>query len=166
MKNILWKLFLFGYLVALSVHIAETGFEPNWSVPLIFGGFLLAIFAHRFSSILSILFLLVHMVLEAIEYSAHPVYGMVAFWFFFHVALDFIFLFGETSKHFKKAKIPLFLSGVVAIGSIYLFLPKYIDQFNSHSEHESLMVYFVLGGIVGCVLSHLIPHKHEHLENV
>jgi hypothetical protein len=57
--------------------------------------------------------------------------------------------------------MPMFITGVVAISSIYLFLPKYIDHFSNHAEHEPLMVYFVLGGILGCVLSHLIPHKHR-----
>jgi arginine exporter protein ArgO len=162
--NILWKLFLFGYLIVLGLHIFETGFEPSWSIPLILGGFVLAIVAHRWSSILSILFLLVHMVIEAIEYSTQPLSGISVFWFFFHVILDFVFLYGETSKHFQKAKIPLFLSGLVAIISIYVFLPRYINHSSSHANGEPLMVYFVLGGIVGCVLSHLLPHSRKHEE--
>jgi arginine exporter protein ArgO len=162
MKNIIWKVFLTGYLIALSFHISNAGFESTWSISILLGGFLLALVAHKWSSVLSILFLLVHMVLEAIEYSTHPLVGILAFWFFFHVILDFAFLYGETSKHFAKAKIPLFLSGLVAISSIYLFLPRYINHSSSHTNGEPLMVYFVLGGIVGCVLSHLLPHTHKH----
>lgn len=163
-KDIFWKLFLVVYLIAISFHVAEMDFGNIWSFILITGGFLIALIAHRKAHVLSLLFLLAHMVIEAIEFSAHSneYSNVIIFWFLVHVLMDVIFLWGETKRHFPNAKRPLFLSSMVAIASIYVFIPKYIQTFTEHASHDdSLMVYFVVGGVLGCILSHLIPHKHS-----
>lgn len=155
--KIFWKLFLLVYVVALGFHIYEMDFSSEWYIVAIFGGFLLAIVAHRKAHVLSILLLLIHMVIEAMEFGAGGVIGTAVTGFFAHVVLDVGFLYGEIGKHFAKAKWPIFSSALVAVGSVYVFFPG-----SAHADAiaSPWMAYFAIGGVVGCVLSHIIPHKH------
>lgn len=163
--RIVWKTFLALYFVALCIHLFETGFSSPWQVGILLAGFLLALIAHKKSSVLSLLFLLTHMTIEAIEFSAHgPHTTGLLIGFGIHALMDVIFLFGEIKRHFPKATVPLFLSTTVLLASVYTFLPRYIKVFTDHADHESGILYFVIGGVLGCAISHLVPHRdHDHV---
>lgn len=156
-KKLLWKLFLLTYLVMLGFHIAEMDFSSEWFLTALLGGFLIALIAHRKAHILSVLLLLIHMVIEAMEFGAGGIVGAAVVGFFVHVALDVTFLYGEVGRHFAKAKWPIFSSAIIAVGSIYAFFPGSVHAENLTSPW---MAYFAIGGVIGCVLSHIIPHKH------
>jgi hypothetical protein len=160
----LWSGFLLIYLYVLFNHI----FEINPSIYLLgflFGGLVLAVYAHRKKHWSSIPFLVLHMVIEAIEFSStgFSFGGWTLFWVLVHIAMDVVFLWDEVRRHFPQAKYILSSSILLAIGAIYLFSPKIHSASSSFMDsfHDQIEL-FVLGGVIGCVLSHLIPHKHKN----
>lgn len=161
MKNIIWKLFLSVYIVVLFLHVFDI--RPEASLfPAIISGLLLAVIAHRSNHWSSIPFLVLHMIIEAIEFSStgFSLGTWTIFWIIVHIGMDVVFLYFETKKHFPQAFKILFSSIVLAVACVYLFSPK-VESSSFEMYHEQIEL-FVLGGVIGCVLSHLLPHKHKH----
>jgi hypothetical protein len=80
-----------------------------------------------------------------------------------HIGLDVFFLRSEVRKHFYYSRKILFPTILLAVGAIYLFAPA------SHSasvqsvmeRYHEIIELFVVGGVIGCVASHLLPHNHK-----
>lgn len=171
-----FTLFLFVYVSFLIFH----SFSLSWDspiVPLLLGvGFLVAVLAHTRYGILTIVLLLVHMILEWIEYARHG-------WHFskgeivlhtVHVCLDLVFLRQELKVHLKRFRVLSFT--VVIIGLVIVFALNYQSPQNhlltqaihghghTHAHgNSSLVEPFVLGGMFGCILYHLKKKKQEVL---
>ncbi|MCC7436274.1 hypothetical protein IT402_00130 [Candidatus Nomurabacteria bacterium] len=161
MKKYLWKMFLGLYLAVLFVHVFEIGI--SWTSLLFLGlGFVVAIISHRTSHVISLLFLVAHMTIESIEYSSLGFsFGLAfLFWVLVHIAMDYVFLWGEVKKHFYNVRYKIFSSIALGLICIYFFVPKVAGEIST--SHSSILEFIVLGGVMGCVLSHLLPHKHEH----
>lgn len=159
MKRYLWKTFLLFYFAVLLVHVFETGI--SWSVlPFLGLGLLVSVFAHRTTHILSLLFLVAHMTIESIEYASSGFNFKLAVlvWVLIHIVMDYVFLWGEVKRHFYSVRYQMWLSIALGLVCIYFFVPHVLNS-NSHS---SILEFIVLGGVMGCVLSHLLPHKHSH----
>lgn len=160
MKKYLWKIFLLVYFVVLLIHVFETGI--SWSVfPFLALGFAVALYAHRSAHVLSLLFLVVHMTIESIEYSSvgFSFTTAVLFWILVHIAMDYVFLWGEVKKHFYNVRYQMWSSIALGLVCIYFFVPKIASSLTQN--HSSILEFIVLGGVMGCVLSHLVPHKHK-----
>lgn len=161
MKNYLWKGFLALYLVVLLVHVFESGL--SWGIaPFLALGFVVALISHRTSHVISLLFLVAHMTIEAIEYAAHgsAFTTGILIWVMIHVAMDGVFLWGEVKRHFYSVRFPMWSTIALGIICIYFFVPHQVT--GVISQAPSMMEFIVIGGVMGCVLSHLVPHKHEH----
>lgn len=160
MKKYFWKTFLAFYFIVLLIHVFETG--VSWSVvPFLALGFVVALFAHRSAHVLSLLFLVAHMTIESIEYAS---YGssfatLALVWIGIHVVMDLVFLWGEVRRHFHGVRYQMWSSIVIGIVCIYFFVPKVAGVLTE--SHSSILEFIVLGGVMGCVLSHLVPHRHK-----
>ncbi len=161
MKQYLWKTFLAVYIGVLLVHVFETGI--SWALlPFLVLGFVVAIISHRTSHVISLLFLVAHMTIEAIEYASHGFNfgGAVLFWILAHIAMDYVFLWGEVKRHFYTVRYQMYSSIALGVVCIYFFVPKVASTLTQ--TNASLLELIVLGGVMGCVLSHLLPHRHTH----
>ena len=161
MKKYLWKIFLAIYLSVLVFHVFEIG--VSWSSALFLVlGFGVAIISHRTSHVISLLFLVAHMTIESIEYSSLGFsfsLGLL-FWTMVHISMDYVFLWGEVKKHFYNVRYQIFSSIALGLVCIYFFVPKVADALTQ--SHSSIIEFIVLGGVMGCVLSHLLPDRHDH----
>lgn len=164
MKKIFPVLFLLLYIGFLISHVIQMRLEAK-VFPFLFAGLLIAVIAHLKKHWSSIPFLVMHMVLEAIEFSSvgFSFTSGVLVWVLIHIGMDIVFLWDEVRRHFFSARYILVSSILIAVGSIYLFTPTITGTSGALLElyHEQIEV-FVIGGIIGCVLSHLIPHRHDH----
>ncbi|MBP6857669.1 MAG: hypothetical protein KBC11_00510 [Candidatus Pacebacteria bacterium] len=161
MKKYIWKIFLALYLGVLLVHVFETGI--SWSLaPFLALGFVVALVSHRTSHVISLLFLVAHMTIEAIEYASlgFSFTSVVLFWILVHVAMDYVFLWGEVKKHFYNVRYQMYSSITLGVICIYFFVPRVASAITE--SHSSILEFIVLGGVMGCVLSHLLPHTHKH----
>jgi hypothetical protein len=164
MKKIAWKLFLGIYIIVLLLHVRELAPE-TFLIPFLLGGFILAVIAHARRHWSSIPFLVLHMVLEAIEFSSSgfSLGGITLFWILVHIGMDVGFLWDEIRRHFPYARYILFSSILIAVATIYAFFPTVNSSGHGFMElYHAQIELFVIGGVIGCVISHLIPHKHIH----
>lgn len=164
MKKTFSVLFLLVYIGLLISHVVQMQLETK-VFPFLFAGLLIAVVAHLRKHWSSIPFLVVHMVLEAIEFSSvgFSFTAGILLWVLIHIGMDIVFLWDEVRRHFFSARYILISSILIAVGSIYLFSPTISGTSGAFLElyHEQIEV-FIIGGIIGCVLSHLIPHRHTH----
>lgn len=161
MKKHIWKIFLTVYLGVLLVHVFETGI--SWSLaPFLTLGFVVALVSHRTTHVLSLLFLVAHMTIEGIEYATvgFVFSSAVLFWVIVHIAMDYTFLWGEVKRHFYNTRYQIYSSITLGLVCIYFFVPKVTETLTA--SHSSILEFVVLGGVMGCVLSHLLPHTHKH----
>jgi hypothetical protein len=163
LKKHLWKIFLALYLAVLLSHVFETGI--SWKlVPFLVLGFVVAIISHRTNHVLSLLFLVAHMSIESIEYASlgFAFSFTVLFWLLVHVAMDYTFLWGEVKRHFYSVRYQMYSSIALGLVCIYFFVPKVAGALSE--THASILELIVLGGVMGCVLSHLAPHRHSTIK--
>lgn len=162
MKRHIWSVFLFVYLAVLVIHVFETGVTLG-TLPFLALGFVVAIISHRTSHVISLLFLVAHMTIESIEYASVGFsFGLaVLFWVLVHIAMDYVFLWGEVKRHFYNVRYQMWLSIALGLVCVYFFVPHVVNVLAE--SHSSTLELIVLGGVMGCVLSHLLPHKHSHI---
>jgi len=163
-KKYFWKIFLLVYFAILIAHVFEAGI--SWrSLPFLVLGFVVAIISHRTSHVISLLFLIAHMSIESIEYASLGFsFGFaVLFWLIVHIAMDYVFLWGEVKRHFYNVRFQMYSSIALGLICIYFFVPHVANALSE--SHSSILEFIVLGGVMGCVLSHLLPsrhHNHQH----
>lgn len=149
------------YLIVLLVHVFETGL--SWSTSAFLAlGFVVALVSHRTSHVVSLLFLVAHMTIEAIEYASvgFAFTASILFWILVHVTMDYVFLWGEVKRHFFTFRYQMWSSIALALVCVYLFVPEVSSALEQ--GQTSILEFIVIGGVMGCVLSHLVPQKHEH----
>jgi len=159
MQHRLFKPFLALYTAVLLYHIAEHGAGSWYVLTALATGFCLALLAHARSGYGTTLLLIIHMSLEWSEYGRHESFSLreVAF-YGAHTVLDFIFLWQEAKAHFPKFKRAVV--SIVSFGLAVLFVFVHESQAPIAANHAEGLIggiieMAVLGGILGCTLSHL-----------
>ncbi len=163
MKTWFWRLFLVVYLGVLLVHTYELGI--SWRIaPFLLIGFFLAIVSHRTNHVISLLFLVAHMTIEALEYATQGTSftALVVLWVAVHVGMDGIFLWGEVKRHFYQVRYQMWSTIALGVVCVYLFVPRVAALSHAVGQHQAITEFLVIGGVIGCVLSHIIPTKHSH----
>lgn len=151
-----YSFFLIFYALVMTYHAYSLNI--NFFILFLLAlGFLLAIFAHAKKNYITIFLLLLHMSIEWFEWSQVGIFNNLQEGLFnvSHVIMDFIFLSHELQAHIKRKKnlvfaIVIFLLILISVLGHYVFL-------KSDLVLETIEP-FVIGGILGCVLSHLFYH--------
>jgi len=169
-----FKAFLAVYLIFSIYMLSEHNFGNLMGMLGIGLGLLVAVLAHSRYGYLTIGLLLVHMLIEWSEHGMHWAdysNGEIAM-NVIHIALDFIFLYQELRVHAARYFKPIF-SGVIIALCLTFAHGVYIEHreheihgveevHHDEEEHEgSLVEAFVVGGMFGCILSHLFRRKDE-----
>jgi hypothetical protein len=172
-KKQFFKAFLLVYVGFLIFHAISLQWD-SWIVGIsLLVGFGVALLAHTRYGILTIGLLVVHMALEWIEYAHHEWYFSKGEIFFhgIHVCLDFVFLYQELRVHARRywrlSLIAITAGLVILFGMNYQPQPK--NRFmqaiyahahkHSHNHRDAPIEPFVIGGMFGCILSHLVAKK-------
>ena len=152
MKNIhSHRLFIIFLIIYLGFLIHHAIHEVSWWMVLGMG---VALFAHARRNIFTLVLLFSHMAIEWFEWGS----GQILFWALFgnilHAGMDFTFLHHEIRVHLKKN--PLLILGCVFFVLLFIFsIASCVEV--SETIIESIHP-FVLGGVIGCVASHIYFH--------
>lgn len=177
--NKFFKVFLLIYLAFLLYHASELKLDSWLAIVGLSTGIALAIVAHMRHGYGTIILLLVHMTIEWSEYASYGSHYSSKEMLFYglHVVLDFAFLWQEAKTHLPRFRY--YIMGSVAVGVLMLFVivsqnapaayvygMQFVHQ-NEHAHESSLFETVVIGGILGCTLSHLLRKKkriHQNLQ--
>lgn len=168
--NKFFKIFLVIYLAFLLYHASGIEFTSPLTVIGLITGVALAIVAHMRHGYGTIILLLIHMGIEWSEYTHHGFHyskNDIVF-YALHTVLDFIFLWQEAKTHLTKFRyvimgsttlviIILVLTTNHEISPAQMFTMKYLPH--DHEHGLSMFETIVIGGILGCTLSHLFRKK-------
>lgn len=164
MKHKLFSIFLVIYFIAIFFH-SKT--EDGFTSLFFYLGISLAIFAHAKKNWVTVLMLFLHMAIEWYAWGQNFNSGIESnFLIIIHVIMDFIFLHHEIKVHIKKH-----LNKIIGIILILLFIIFFFAFTNNegnfhnnlhehhHNHGSNLFLHlFTLGGVLGCVGSHLSYH--------
>jgi hypothetical protein len=154
-KNLkfIFTIFLFVYFGFLIKH--AIGELSLWMLP----GIAIAILAHARKNSITLILLLAHMAIEWFEWGSNTVSSMILFGYIVHSLMDFLFLSHEIKVHFKKQPYYILLVVLISLGLIASFASKLSIEVEILETIHS----FVLGGVIGCVGSHIYFHfTKEH----
>lgn len=163
-KDTAFKIFLLAYAGLLIAHATKMDWGLLPAVAL-FSGLLLAVFAHARKGFLTVLLLAVHM---SVEWAHHFEYGFhystrEFFLHGIHVIFDGVFLVSEWRRH-KEGAFKAFASGVVvAILALFIFGGHDHSDAHEHAHDHASFPFeaLVVGGILGCVGTHLLEKRKE-----
>lgn len=156
----LFLAFLFFYAFTMIEHTLHLGFDIQ-TIILFLLGLSLAVFAHAKQNYFTIILLLVHMSIEWFEWSQTVFTLDGVLLSLGHIVMDFIFLTHELSAHMKEYRkkilsfVSIFLVLIFSVG--YFFLSE-IEGIETAVE---LVEPFVVGGVLGCIASHLFYHLRK-----
>jgi hypothetical protein len=151
--NYLFIVFLFVYALFIGWHTREI----TWTiltVTLFGSGITLAFFAHARKNYLTILILLVHMGIEWFEWSHQKLSLVQGLFNLAHAGMDSTFLSHELRVHIGRHSKLILLGMLILLALIFVCGPSVTIQQESLEKLEP----FVLGGVLGCVLSHIYFH--------
>ncbi len=185
--QLFFKTFLIIYGGFLLVHVWGMGFDSWEFLAGLFGGMAVALVAHKQHGYSPSVFLVGHMFIEWYHHARHGNHydgGEIAF-HGIHALLDVVFLYIEAKEHFAKYALPFL--GVVGVTLLGIFAYNYVpappvfaisplssqalevykDLGEDHSHGGGILHHAVIGGMLGCVLSHLFlaprwKHIHQH----
>jgi hypothetical protein len=185
--RLFFKVFLIIYGGFLLVHVWEMGFDSWLLLAGMLGGMAVALVAHKGHGYLPSIFLVGHMLIEWYHHALHGNHydgGEITF-HGIHALLDMVFLSVEAKEHFGKYALPFL--GVVITIIVGIFAFNYVPAQPSfamsplvsqalemqkvlgehHSHGGGILHHAVIGGMLGCVLSHLFlapqwKHIHQH----
>lgn len=182
-QRLFFKSFLIVYGSFLLVHVWEMGFGSWQLFAGMLGGVAIALVAHKQHGYAPSIFLVAHMVIEWYHHALHGSHyetGEIVF-HGIHTCLDVMFLFIEARAHYGKYALPFVLLVGTTLGGIFIYyyipLPHDVSPLlaqameiqrmtSDHHDHGGGMLhYVVIGGMFGCVFSHLFlaPRwKHVH----
>ncbi len=140
---------LFCYLIIKVVH----GWEHISDYSLWFG-VIIAMLAHARKNKITIVILFSHMAIEWFEWGSAKILFLAFLCNIFHAGMDFTFLHHEIKVHLKKNPT-LILSGALLI-LLFIFLTS--SQVEVSEEVLRSIHPFVLGGVIGCIASHIYFH--------
>jgi threonine/homoserine efflux transporter RhtA len=154
--------FFKGFLLLYSIVLIFHALELPWSIAIAFevlGGIALALFAHLRKSHLTLIFLVIHMVIEWIEYGSQVGHYSIREIVFYgiHTSLDFIFLWQEAKMHLFKYRNVLTVG--VFVGLLIMFFYVRSSSITMQGHPSSGIEAVVLGGIFGCLCSHLLQKR-------
>ena len=146
-------LFLFAYALFVGLHLSDVAWSPQIALAFL-SGIALAILAHARKNYFTITILVLHMGIEWFEWSrqvlnAHQIAFNCA-----HAAMDFIFLSHELAVHARKYRLLILAGLTAALVAIFSFGRSVSIEAESLQSLEP----FVLGGVLGCVCSHIWFH--------
>ncbi len=153
MLHRLFIIFLFIYALLIIVHVLEI----HWTlqVAIIFAcGLLLALIAHAKNNYIVIIILILHMGIEWIEWSHEILRWQQIIFNAIHAVMDFVFLSHELKVHARQYR-KIIISGVLGLLMLILASGRYIQI---GERMITNLEPFVIGGVLGCVLSHLYFH--------
>jgi hypothetical protein len=119
-----------------------------------FLGIAVALFAHARRNILTLALLFSHMAIEWFEWGSGQIVLLALLGNLLHAGMDFTFLHHEIKVHLKKN--PVLILGCVFF--ILLFIFSIASQIEISEEILESIHPFVLGGVIGCVASHIYFH--------
>ena len=156
-----FKGFLVVYLFFLVYHITELRLGSMLTLACFTAGVILALVAHMRGGYGTVILLLVHMAIEWSEYAQHGNYSAREYAFYgFHTMLDFVFLWQETKTHLARFRYSVMGAVIVGLTALFMFVSKIAPEFHTGSLFVgNLIEPIVLGGILGCTLSHLFARK-------
>lgn len=185
--RLFFKIFLTVYGGFLLVHVFEMGFDSWLLLAGLLGGMAVALVAHRKHGYLPSIFLVGHMLIEWYHHALHGNHydgGEIAF-HGIHALLDVVFLYVEAKEYLGKYALPFLGLVITTLVGIFAFnyvsappsfamspliaqaleVQKVIEEHYSHGG--GLLHYAVIGGMLGCALSHLFlaprwKHIHQH----
>lgn len=153
--------FLLFYLYLTISDILHLDFDNlNNFIYLILGLFL-ALFAHAKRNSITILLLVIHMSIEWFEWSQNFTLNKEIIINIIHVLMDFGFLSHELSVHIKKHRYKLLTIISLLLISIFAFSKYLFSDIYGIENIVAIAGPFVLGGILGCVASHLIRYSFK-----
>lgn len=144
----LFLVFLLTYLAILAEHAIS---DFSWEM---LGGFAIAVLAHSRRNKITLLLLVSHMVIEWFEWGSGKAENTALMINVGHAVLDFTFLRHELIVHSPK------YTGLILVGVSVILLAVFLAS-SQVSVPEAVIESIhpiVLGGVVGCVLSHLTFH--------
>lgn len=169
------------------MHVGEMGFDSWLLLAGMLGGMAVALVAHKRHGYLPSVFLVGHMLIEWYHHALHGNHyesGEITF-HGIHAALDMVFLYVEAKERFGK--YALCFLGLVVLTLLGIFAYNYVtapptfvlspliaqalEIQKATSEHHAhgggLLHHMVIGGMLGCVVSHLLlaPRRkyiHQH----
>ncbi|MDQ5883354.1 MAG: hypothetical protein QG654_267 [Patescibacteria group bacterium] len=168
-KETIFKIFLVIYAGLLIFHATKM----DWGLISFIGlasGLVLAYFAHAKKGFLTLLLLAVHM---SIEWSHHFEFGLTysageLALHGIHAIFDGVFLVAEW-KHHRKGALKAVLAGAL-IGVLSLMIlgghghedEVHTDESSEEHSEEAGFPFesLVIGGILGCVATHLLEKKN------
>jgi hypothetical protein len=163
-----FRIFLLVYTGFLLWHAREL----DWGTPLTWlavgSGLLLAGFAHRRNDVSTIVLLAIHMGIEWYSYAEHGAHfsGSETMLQLVHTALDLVFLWVEVRTHLSAYRYRVFFGIIASLCVLFMFnySASPYEGFATtltlpHEHHDSLLEAMVIGGILGCSLSHLLRKR-------
>lgn len=163
-----FKVFLLIYAGFLVFHALQMVWTPLAVLGALVG-LALAIVAHLRHGYATLILLIVHMTLEWTEYaqSGFAYSGREMAFYIVHVLLDGVFFWQEAKSHLFRFRYQAAAGVLIGLGilSFFLYTPNsglVVEEKESAVPVEAA----VIGGILGCTLSHLLSkRKHNHAEN-
>lgn len=156
-SKLLFLLFLIFYAFTMLEHTLKIDFNFI-SIIVFLLGLSLAIFAHARKNYFTVILLLIHMSIEWFEWSQKSFSMNETLLNLGHVVMDFVFLYHELSAHFGKYKKTLLFVISIFLISIFSISYFFLSDVSSLDIVVETIEPFVIGGILGCVGSHLIYH--------
>lgn len=155
-----FKVFLVLYALLLVSHVAEMEWHAaEFFIPATVG-LVLAVIAHSRFAMLAIILLIAHMSIEWAGYALHAesITLMTAVLLAIHVGMDFTFLYQELRTHYHKHRWIVFCVVALAMPCIALtarLTSHAHDAAHSHAHSHGSFTALIIGGILGCIISHL-----------
>ena len=162
-----FRVFLLVYLLVLVYHATDLQWNSWLTVFGLASGIVLALIAHLRHGYGMIVLLLIHMAIEWSEYGQQGAgYSAKEIVFYcIHTVLDFTFLWQEVRSHLEKFKYAVMI-GITALLAV-IFIAQYQPHPTVIETHSSnALEAIVIGGILGCTLSHIFMKKRTIKHNL
>lgn len=153
MKKEKLKQFFIFYLIFYFIFLVFHAFSEISLI--LFFGIGVAILAHTRKSLISLILLFVHMSIEWFEWGLQIFVLGIFLLNVLHAIMDFTFLNHEIKIHFRKINSFLFISPILIV---LVFLYNFSSYTRVDLDMLETLHSFVLGGVIGCVGSHLVFH--------
>ncbi len=164
-RRLFFQLFLIIYGGFLLLHIWEMGFGSWQMFGALLGGLSVALLAHKRHGYLPSLFLVGHMIIEWYHHALHGSHynGSEITFHGIHALLDMVFLYVEAKAHYGKFARYITIGALVTltVTFVYYYIPAPHSETwsgviqENHFHSEGVLSSVVVGGILGCILSHL-----------
>jgi hypothetical protein len=101
-----------------------------------------------------------HIGIETVEYALHPQqYFILSFSLLYvlgHIWMDYTFLWKEIEHHYPRYGKTIFISIMGLLVSVLLTIYNMNIESIGKDSHSGWLHILVLGGLTGCLLSHII----------